>query len=402
MKKVLFVCYGGGHVRMVLHLAQALRDRQLAEVRILALTTAAPVVRAQGLPLCQFKDFVRPADAAALAQGRALMAGLDHVVDPEETAAYLGLNWADLETLHGVEGARERYAAVGRQAFFPLPTLTRVLQETGPDLVVATSSPRAERAAIEAAGHLGVPAICLVDLFGIAELAWTGQPGFARKVCVLNEAVRAGLLAAGRRPDEVVVTGNPAFDPLRAPELALQGRAMRQAEGWAGRRVVLWAAQPEPLEHPSVPGRRGQPDLPQRIFEALRLWQSQGPDRVLVVRPHPSESPASDPVRSPGMRWDGAKFDLHPLLHAVDAVVTINSTVGLEGHLVGRPVIQMLGSLFDDAVPFARYGIATACAEPAQLPQALDTLVGARSVPVDKVQGSAINAVLDVMKEFLE
>ena len=44
MKKVLFVCYGSGHVRMVLPLAQALQASGRAQVQVLGLTTAAAVV----------------------------------------------------------------------------------------------------------------------------------------------------------------------------------------------------------------------------------------------------------------------------------------------------------------------------------------------------------------------
>ena len=46
MKKVLFVCYGSGHVKMVMPVARMLRERGLADVQVLGLTTAADVVRA--------------------------------------------------------------------------------------------------------------------------------------------------------------------------------------------------------------------------------------------------------------------------------------------------------------------------------------------------------------------
>ncbi|MCY7317196.1 MAG: UDP-glycosyltransferase, partial [Ramlibacter sp.] len=72
MKKVLCVCYGSGHVRMVVPVAKALRDAGLARVQVLAFTTAAPVVREAGLDLLQVKDFTRADDAQTLARGRAL------------------------------------------------------------------------------------------------------------------------------------------------------------------------------------------------------------------------------------------------------------------------------------------------------------------------------------------
>ena len=75
--KVLFVAYGSGHVKMVVPLAQALAASGRAEPVVLALTTAAPVARAAGLTVIQFKDFVTSGDGAALQRGERLMQGQD-------------------------------------------------------------------------------------------------------------------------------------------------------------------------------------------------------------------------------------------------------------------------------------------------------------------------------------
>ena len=104
--KVLFVAYGSGHIKMVVPLAQALAASGLAEPVVLALTTAAPVARAAGLTVIQFKDFVTSGDGAALQQGERLMQGLGGpVADPQETVAYLGLSMADLIDEVGPEKA---------------------------------------------------------------------------------------------------------------------------------------------------------------------------------------------------------------------------------------------------------------------------------------------------------
>ena len=95
MKTILFACYGSGHVRMVVPVAQAIARAGMAQVQVLGLTTAAPVVRASGLPLLQFKDFTGPGDEVALQHGRALLQGMDPVDDPAESAAYLGLSYGN-------------------------------------------------------------------------------------------------------------------------------------------------------------------------------------------------------------------------------------------------------------------------------------------------------------------
>ena len=117
--KVLLATYGSGHVRMVVPVAKALAARG-ARPLVLALTTAAPVARAAGLEVLQFKDFVTGSDAHALDLGREMMRTLSGpVVDAEETAAYLGLSMSDLIDSLGAEGAQAAFSKFGRQAFLP-------------------------------------------------------------------------------------------------------------------------------------------------------------------------------------------------------------------------------------------------------------------------------------------
>lgn len=356
MKKVLFVCYGSGHVKMVVPVARLLRDQGLAQVQVLALTTAAEVVRQAGLPLLQIKDFVRPGDERALAHGERLRAALGTVSDPAETDAYLGLSYAELEDAVGAEEAERRYARDGRQAFLPLKLMERIVAQVAPDLVFATNSPRAERAALVAARTLGLPAVCLVDLFAVDEVRWIGQPGYADAVCVLNEEVRAFLVGAGRQPAEIRVTGNPAFDALGEPAHVAAGAALRRAQGWEGKQVLLWPEQDEPALHP-FDGRPGDPSLPDRARRALLDWVAQHPQAVLCVRPRAGQALPQLPA-SPQVLVTGQDWPLAPLLHAVDVVVTLTSTVGLEGHLAGARLVQVTGSVFDEAMPLGRFGIA--------------------------------------------
>ena len=395
---VLFVCYGSGHVRMVLPVARAMRDAGLAEVRVLGLTTAAEAVRAAGLPLLQIKDFLQPGDDAALATGRQLVARMQGVTDPQESAAYLGLCYAELAAEVGAHEAARRYAHDGRQAFLPRRLLERILRAIQPRLLVATNSPRVERAAVLAARVMAIPAVCMVDLFALDEVRWIGQPGYADRICVLNEQVRQFLLASGRMPHEIAVTGNPAFDALQSPEVHAQGQALRQAHGWHERRVLLWPSQVEPAFHP-FDGRPGDPDLPSRLLQATLHWVLAHPDAMLCVRPRAGEPPPPLPDH-PRVVVTGQDWPLAPLLAATDMVVTLNSTVGLEGFLVGARVIQVLGSVFDEAMPLARFGLADAAVTLDGLAPALQQWVRMprrAAAPLSV----ATPRVLAVLREFL-
>lgn len=403
MKTVLFVCYGSGHVRMVLPVARALAAQGIAKPLVLGLTTAAPLVLEAGLPLLQFKHFVTPDDAAAMAHGRELLGQLPGTVaDPDESAAYLGLSYADLVASHGADEAARRYAERGRHAFLPLGSLRRILLKIKPDLLVVTNSPRAERAAVLAAGELGIPAVCIVDLFAIDEVQWIGERHYAQRVCVLNEAVKDFVVKAGRAPEQIVVTGNPAFDALFDPEVARQGKALRAAHGWQGKKVILWPSQTEPAVHP-FDRRPGDPTLPGRLLQRLLDWLQWHDDVVLCVRPRTGEAPLSLP-HHPRVQTTGQDWPLPALLYATDLVVTLSSTVGLEGHLTGARVLQVLGSVFDHAMPMQACGIsdeAVLLDAPAQaLEAALAHCLALSRRPVDH-HVLATDRVLQVLRTVL-
>lgn len=400
MKRVLFVTYGGGHVAMLLPVIQALRATPGFDVQVLGLTTAGPVLTAAGIPHLGFRDFVT--DAPALGHGQRLAAGLP--VGPvalEETVAYLGASYADLETKLGPTGAAEAYAAQGRQVFDPEPTLAQIICTLGPDLVVATNSPRAERAAIHAARASGVPAVCLVDLFALDEVAWIGQAGYADRVCVLSEGVATLMRTAGRRPDEIVVTGNPAFDRLAAPAAAAAGAALRQAHGWDGHQVLLWASQAEPHDHPFF-DRLGDPTLPSQVDAVLLDAFAQRPDWRLAIRLHPSETRELGPL-PPAVHASPRSEDLAALLHAVDAVLTFSSTVGLEAALVGKPVIQLTASLTAASAPYAAMGLALGVPSVADLPAAVDAVFDGpwRPAAAPPAAGGATARVTAILADLL-
>ncbi len=400
MKTVLFVTYGSGHVRMVVPVARALADSGLARPLVLALTTAAPVVRAAGLEMVQFKDFLTESDAEALAHGRRLLAELKGpVADPEESIAYLGLCYAELVNDVGAAEAERLYLREGRQAFLPLKTLERMVRRVAPALLVATNSPRAERAAVTAARTLGVPAVCMVDLFCLDEVKWIGQDGYADRVCVLNESVRTFLVAAGRREEEVVVTGNPAFDTLGDAVHVENGRRLRAEREWDGKHVLLWPTQVEPAFHP-FNGAPGDVGLPARTLSSVIQWVLSRNDCVLCIRPRAGEAlPVSPP--DPRIIFAGQETSLPTLLHAVDMVVTLNSTVGLEGHLAGTALVQVLGSVFDDAMPLKRYGIADEAVSEADIGAALSRCVHQRRRQPEQLHANATGRVLDVLRGFL-
>lgn len=399
----LFVCYGGGHVKALLPVAERVRALGLAEPLMLALTTAAPLARAAGLPTIGFRDLVEPGDGPALAAGARLADALEvKAAEREESVAYLGLSYADLERRLGASAAAAQYAREGRLAFLPLTVLERALRRFQPALVLATNSPRAEQAAIESARALGIPSLCLLDLFGIWERARLARPDYADALCVLNEAVRAEFIAAGRPREHIHVTGNPAFDSLRDPALPAQGAALRRAAGFEAHHVLLLATSPEPVQVSGIEGR-GDPTWPRRIEQRLIDIVRADPRLALWLRRHPSEPPADEiaALAHPRIRVCTADVPLHAWLHAGDEVLVTVSTVGVEAAMAGQRVTQIRGSVLDALSPFERMGIAQRA-----LPlDALDTAWPAHARPqaanlatATDAPASATDAVLAVAR----
>ena len=387
---------------MVVPVAKAVAHAGLAQPLVLALTTAAPAVREAGLKVLQFKNFLRGgnlADEVAVAHGHRLMRAMPGpIAEPEETAAYLGLSYQELALKVGHVEAERRYQQEGRQAFLPVATLQRILKQLAPALVVATNSPRAERAAIMAARSLGLPSVCLVDLFCLDEVKWIGEPDYADKVCVLNESVKHFLLSAGRTDRQVVVTGNPAFDDLANPVHVSAGASLRRDRNWGGKHVLLWPTQVEPAFHP-FNGTSGDMDLPERALQVVTSWVMSRDDCVLCIRPRAGIAPLLLPDDQ-RIVITGQDVGLAALLQAVDLVITLNSTVGVQGHLAGTRLIQILGSVFDHAMPLKRYGIADEAVALDDLAAALERCIGLPRNPSNQLQENATDKVLKVIREF--
>ncbi|MES2413222.1 MAG: UDP-glycosyltransferase [Pseudomonadota bacterium] len=399
-RKLLFVTYGGGHVKMLVPVIKALARFKSLRIEVLGLTTARSVLAAEGIPSLGFNDFVLSGDEQALEWGRELSAGQSHpAVGEAESAAYMGLSFADMVHDMGEEKARAAMAAKGRAAFLPIRTIKRVLERVKPDLLITTNSPRAEQAAVLAARELGIPVLCLVDLFAIEEVKYMGQPAYGDCICVLDECVQARFLAAGRAPGAIRVTGNPAFDALAHPEVADAAAVIRGKVH--GKKLILWVSQPEPAQH-RITGTPGDPDLPGRILEALKSIVGRRPEWRLIVRPHPSENPAGF-LPSKNVEISGRTDPLAPLLMAVDVVVCMTSTVGYEAALLGKPLIHLPLSIYSNEADYTEMGIALRVDDLQRLEMALHLILSQGWKPKIglKHAGGATQAVVQAIVEML-
>ena len=343
--KVLFVCYGGGHVEMCLPVLQALRQAAPGcEARIMALTTAFAVAKAAGESPIGYRDFAVGPDAGrALDYGRQLLAGNTHPqVANEESVAYLGFNFAEYVDTFGEAQAWLRWQASGRQGFLPVEFFKRVLRKIRPDVLVSTNSPRSEQAAIEAAEALGIPSLSMVDLFALPGDPFLQRRVHATRITVLAESVRVQLLAAGVDAQRVVVTGNPAMDAMALPESVDAGLRWRQERQWSpGVKVALWAGHKEPAD--AQPSAWAGTGLGEAVQQRLMQWVEEDHRAHLAIRYHPNEwHEFAAPAAHPRVYWSRPdKEPLLPVLMGSDVVVVQATTVGAQAHAAGKRVIGL-------------------------------------------------------------
>ena len=401
-KKLLFVCYGGGHVAIMIPVLRELASRSDIECTVLGLTTAEQRLREAGIPSLGFRHFLRPDDDCARSMGDKLIAGVENeMVSLEESRSYLGLSYCDLIAQVGENEAERLYSEKGRAAFLPLSVLERIIDSVKPDLVVTTNSPRAERAALFVANRCSIPSVAIVNLFGIVHGEWLSRSDYGTRLCVLSESVRQRLVERGREPETIVVTGNPEFDALWDQQVDAEAHDMRENRGWRDKTVILWASQLEP-ERSAFHDEVGDPQLPMKIERELSDFVKKNSDYILLIRPHPSECRKLT-TQCGRIVWSGQDELINVVLHAVDVVVTIASTVGLQAHLVGKPVVTVDLSLGTVAMPMSKMGVSRGVTEIAALGDAI--IAAVQTGPLNNAgflgDGAAVR-VVNVIDELLE
>ena len=404
MPRALFVCYGGGHAKMVIPVVRELSRHDGWEPIVLGLTIAGPQIRAAGIVSYGYRDLVSSGDDAALEHGRRIL-GDSH--DPrsgiavEESVAYLGLSYQDLVDRLGADAAAALYRTHARHAFLQLGPMRRALEKWRPDVVVTTNSPKSERAALVVAREAGIPTVAMEDLLGIRQaLIRDFVPKFAAdRLCVGSTIAIDNLERDEGLPrDACRLTGNPAFDRL--------GGVARRRDEARGRSRIPAGMRYGVLYTQSGP----DPDALRAVLDGLA-----GDGVHLGVRRHPNHrAMASDAFRSLLPRGvelvDDA--DLDDLLAAADVAISISSTVTVEALLVGNVVVQLGPALpltrptqehLED-LPLYRYGVTVLADDVAALRDILrsdhggeDAVARARELFV--APGTAARAVADQIRE---
>lgn len=350
---ILFVCYGGAHVKACLPIIKKLQAESSYHIRVLGLTSASQILQQHDIPHITFIDLLPFSASKALAYGAELAKDLPHhTLSLEHSTAYLGISFYDLIQEIGEEAAFKKYKQQGRYAFCPVSTFVKFLQHSKPSLVIATNSPRSEKAAIIAAGKCNIPSLCLVNLLAKQEIEWIGVPGYANKICVLNDYVKNDFIQAGRNPEDVIVTGNTLFDT--------EIKTIKKRK----EPTILYASQPEPKKHPLTHEESIYPNLVEIIRSELRKLASKHPWHF-IFKPHPSEK---NIIQLPAHNIETPlpNDPIEPFLAEADIVIACTSSVGFLAYYAGKKLLCPTFSVFSPYSPYAEMGMATAIEHPSE------------------------------------
>jgi hypothetical protein len=375
---VLFVTYGNGHIAKVAPVVKAL-EAEGVSCTVLAMTLGHAQALGMGLQPIGYKDLLHLVDREqALAHGERLLPENSHPdVDPDESRAYLGINYLEWVETYGEQGAAERYARGGRRSFLPVRFLGKVIDHLQPAVVVSTSSPRSEQAAIEAAVQRRVPCLTMLDVFAMPNDTYMQHEVYADRITAPSRLAAQLLSVRGLDASRVVVTGCPAYDRWRDPDPAevAAGAEFKRRLGWDGLDVLLWAGTLE-QDETGVPPEYYWERFGVMVEQRLRAWVRANPKQALIVRYHPTQYHLF-PDLGPQERVYVSNPTADPLaaqLHAADTVLVQTSTVGYEAAVMGKRVLNLTFSprVINTLYDFSRLGVAEGVGSMDELTAVLD------------------------------
>ena len=326
MKRILLVCYGGGHANIIKSIYPVLTEKVEAEIIILALTAAPKIFIANNIPFNTLSQLVCDLECydEIVRLGTQFGAPLhnDNMgIELEDTIAYYGCGMYDLIHRFGEDEACKMFSENGRKAFLPVSIMEMILNKLKPDVVVITVSPRMEKAAGIAAEKLSIPVVRINDI------PVTTMIEHQCTLCVMNEwAKKYAIHNAGYPEESVIVTGQPVFEE----ELYLNKDEMNSVKDYLAldqfNRMVLFLT------------RNGKDETPviNKIYEIAQKM----PDTLFVIKLHPNQEITSfkKPELTNVRIENGAAMYYIALCNL--AITTV-STTGLEAALMDKPLIEI-------------------------------------------------------------
>ena len=214
-------------------------------------------------------------------------------------------------------------------------------------IVVQEDYGRDTRTAIQAAHRYGVPALHI--LHGIPYQTQAGHDVLeADMIAAQGDRARAVCIDEGMAPDRVVVTGNPDWDRYaETAQPAERNRACAKLGLDPARPIVGYAATfTHAFSAASARFPHYHSKTTQAVIDAFVQLQQRHTDWQFVLRPHPGDTrPAEETLqcaREASLVHAALSTNTaYDFLTPLDVLLCTHSNIGVEGLILGVPVINV-------------------------------------------------------------
>ncbi|MGL4393269.1 MAG: hypothetical protein ACRCSK_07550 [Fusobacteriaceae bacterium] len=345
MKKILMVTYGGGHAQIIKHVYEGLQDRGVS-ISIFALTKAQEILKKSGIKFKGMLDYHNMImDDNAEEIGKHALKKLKLDFHDLESILYYGYNFKEIINEYGEEKAFEGYKIYGRAIFLPLDFMRKIFEIEKPDLVVTTTSPRMEKAALIVAKKQNIPSVYIENLFVNLKMGFErfikkdGLNGtlpmgefsntkneFGEYIFVMSEYAKR-IHEAIDIKRKVIITGQPSFDE------ALSYYNLHKKEKKEKCIKLLFL------------GQKTEESI--RLIEELSriVLENKSEKYKLIIKLHPNESRNKyDSFLKENKITLSINDDLYSSISQSDIVVSVHSTALLEASIMDKLIIGLANS----------------------------------------------------------
>lgn len=342
-KSILIICYGGGHVNIINEVLMNSNVINSLDINIITLTSAKNRINNQSnynvKNLIDYRNLFSKDEQSKIEYYGKILIKDNHnensVITKQESVFYLGLSFFDLTLENGYNKAMELYNINQRQSFFPVYSISKIIEFISPDFLLTTNSPRFEAASILACRNLNIPSIQILDLFGDD----FPLPS-ANYIIVMGDYV-ANKLKNQIRNSKILALGQPVFEKTVKSVKQINSIKIKNEIGLSlESKIITFAPCPYikydenfKIIHYEKTNRHNDEIF--KIFSDLTNLGFQ-----VLVKIHPSSDSESNYFKYINNKniflIDNQTYSIYDTISVSDCFVSFNSTTILEAILCGK------------------------------------------------------------------
>lgn len=368
MSRILLVTYGGGHAKIIEKIYEELTKNPNHEIILLGLTTAVSYFEKKGIDVKTITDYEYNITSR--------IEDILELIPVYKRNIYMTENEHKTYNMISIDNLLRQYSfnevklllkKFGRRVYLPVDFMASVIKREQPDLLITTTSPRMERAALISANRLRIKSISIEDLFAekreidinIDKYLGTNlySETYGDNIFVMNQLVKDKLINYGVDSRRIFITGNPNFDNLLKYKNMMMEFDYNKKRRVNNKFQLLYLAQQSPHF-----------DL--IISELERIANKN--DYHLTIKLHPNQIYS----HSNSSNIHFTNENLYENILSSDLAITEYSTSGLEALIMNK---KLLSVQLDDSninvIPFHKFDNTLLIRDINQLEDAIKTIL---------------------------